>query len=76
MTKDKGGFSIRNIQSSRCLFKNNPNSLSGRQVHQQQWKQLNAGQQKQTITVSLKPGTYVLTLANGKEVKSLILIKQ
>ncbi|MBK0384455.1 T9SS type A sorting domain-containing protein [Pedobacter sp. SD-b] len=50
--------------------------MNGRQVHQQYWKQLNAGQQKQTITVDLQPGTYVLTLANGKQVKSLILIKQ
>ncbi|HEU0226913.1 MAG TPA: T9SS type A sorting domain-containing protein [Arachidicoccus soli] len=50
--------------------------MSGRQVHQQQWKQLNAGQQKQSITVNVLPGTYVLTLANGKQVKSLILIKQ
>jgi len=50
--------------------------MSGRQVYQQQWKQLSAGQQKQSISVAVKPGTYILTLANGKQVKSLVLIKQ
>ncbi|KHJ36636.1 hypothetical protein PBAC_31900 [Pedobacter glucosidilyticus] len=50
--------------------------MSGRQVYQQQWKQLGAGQHRQSIIADVQPGTYILSLENDKQLKSLLIIKQ
>ncbi|MBK0383562.1 T9SS type A sorting domain-containing protein [Pedobacter sp. SD-b] len=50
--------------------------MSGRQVYTEQWEQVSSGPQRRNINVSVKPGSYVLTLVYGKQTKSTVLIKQ
>ncbi|MBK0384447.1 hypothetical protein I5M32_15890 [Pedobacter sp. SD-b] len=38
--------------------------MNGRQVYAEQWKQVSPWPQRRNINVSVKPGSYVLTLVN------------
>jgi TPR repeat protein len=51
-------------------------TITGYQLHNEQWKNTQAGAQSKTISFNAQPGYYLLRLTYGNQTKNTILIKK